>query len=57
MGNSFGKSELHLYGLVSCFVASKIEDRRPIRMYEVVNEAGHGKFNKDKILAAELILH
>jgi hypothetical protein len=52
-----GKSELHLYGLVSCFLASKIEDRRPIRMYEVINEAGHGKFSKEKVLAAEQILN
>ncbi len=55
-GHSLGKSELHLFGLVSCWVASKLEDRRPIRMHEVINEAGHGKFQKDKILTAELVL-
>jgi Cyclin, N-terminal domain len=39
--------------LVSCFVASKLEDRRCIRMNEVLREAGHGKFTRAEITAAE----
>jgi len=61
LGFSLNKSDLHLYGLVSCFIASKIEDKRPIKMNEVIKEAGHGKFSLEKILEAErdiyLVLH
>ena len=47
------KKDLHLYGLVSCFVASKLEDRKCIKMSEVLKEAGHGKFTKEEIIIAE----
>lgn len=47
------KKDLHLYGLVSCFIASKLEDRKCIRMNEVLKEAGHGKFTRQEIILAE----
>ena len=44
---------LHLYGLVSCFIASKLEELYPIRMESVIREAAHGKFHHDEIVNAE----
>jgi len=44
---------LHLYGLVSCFIASKLEEIQPIRMESVLFEAGHGKFQHHEIVEAE----
>ena len=44
---------LHLYGLVSCFIASKLEEIQPIRMETVLQEAGHGKFQHAEIVEAE----
>jgi len=52
-GITLDKKDLHLFGLVSSFIASKIEDRRCIRMNEVLKEAGHGKFTKLEIIGAE----
>jgi len=34
-------------------VASKLEDRKCIKMNEVLKEAGHGKFTKEEIIIAE----
>ena len=49
----YHSDDIHLYGLVSCFIASKIEEPKPITMEEVLNQVGHGKFDQDEILLAE----
>jgi cyclin B/cyclin A len=51
--NGMSQRDLHLYGLVSCFIASKLEELYPIRMEQVLFEAGHGKFSHTEILEAE----
>jgi hypothetical protein len=45
--------DLHLYGLVTCFISSKLEELYPIRMEQILYEAGHGKFSHVEILSAE----
>ena len=49
----YHSDDIHLYGLVSCFIASKVEEPKPITMKEVLNEVGYGKFNQEEILQAE----
>ena len=49
----YHSDDIHLYGLVSCFIASKLEEIQPIRMESVLFEAGHGKFQHHEIVEAE----
>ena len=49
-----GKEELHLIGLTSVLLSSKLEDVKPIYMSQVVQDAGHGKFSKSQVLDKEL---
>lgn len=48
------KEHLHLIGLVSVFLSSKMEDIEPIALDDIMNNAGHGKFKKPMLLAMEL---
>ncbi len=45
--------DLHLYGVVSMFLASKLEDVVPMFMKEIVRDATHGKFTSNEIIKAE----
>ena len=47
------RSDLHLIGLVSVYISSKFEDVIPIRMANVLKDAGHEKFAKNNILLME----
>lgn len=47
------KDDLHLFGLVCCFIASKIEDCFNITMQEIISDAGHSRFNLKQINEAE----
>jgi hypothetical protein len=47
------KGDLHIFGLVSIFLASKIEDVIPIFMTGILESAGHGKFKKHQVIEAE----
>lgn len=45
--------DIHLYGLVSFFIASKLEETQPISMESVLFDAGKGKFQHAEIVYAE----
>ena len=46
--------DLHLYGLVACFLASKMEDSAyGITMEEILFRAAHGKFSLIDVTTAE----
>lgn len=47
------RTKLHLIGLVCIFIASKFEDIRPIRLRQILVDAGHEKFSKEEVLAME----
>lgn len=47
---SVSREDLHLYGVVSIFLSSKIEDVIPIFMTDIVRDASHGKFEKEEII-------
>jgi len=53
MGTTIETKDLYLYGLVIIFMASKLEDIRPIILDELYNEAGHKLFSKEQIVKAE----
>ena len=38
------REKFHLIGLCSLFISSKIEDVVPIRMKNILRDAGHNKF-------------
>eukprot|EP00347_Sterkiella_histriomuscorum_P013950 403362738 len=48
------KSDLHKIGLVSILISSKYEDVFPIRMSQILQDAGHNKFNQQQILDLEV---
>ena len=41
------KHELHEIGLVTILLSSKFEDVIPIRMGQILRDAGHNKFSKE----------
>jgi hypothetical protein len=43
-------NDLHLYGVVSLFLSSKVEDVVPMFMKEIVRDATHGKFTPKEII-------
>lgn len=45
--------DLHLLGIVSMFIASKMEDIIPIRMYQITNKISHGKFSEKAVIKKE----
>eukprot|EP00347_Sterkiella_histriomuscorum_P019391 403341808 len=47
------KTDFHIVGLTSIFIASKYEDVQPIFMRQILNEAAHGKYDKSQILLKE----
>ncbi len=47
------REDLHLFGVVSVFLSSKIEDVVPIFMNDIIRDASHGKFSKQQIIDAE----
>ena len=49
----YHSEDIQLYGLVSCFIASKVEETEPIEMTQVLFEIAHGKFRHREILEAE----
>ncbi len=53
LGVKLDKHHLHLYGIVSIFIASKFEDYSPITLQQVIEDAAHLKFNQTEILQAE----
>ena len=48
------RQDLHIYGLTSIFIASKIEDQIPIYMSELIKNAGHDKFTIENVRETEL---
>jgi hypothetical protein len=52
-GVEMSKGDLHLYGLTSIFMSSKLEDIDAITLHQIVNTAGHNKFPRDRILECE----
>lgn len=48
------KQDLHLYGLASIFIASKMEDSIPIFMNELIKDAAHDKFTIENIRETEM---
>lgn len=51
------KEDLHLFGLTSIFIASKLEDLIPIRLGHIVRDAAHNKYKKEEIRLAELEIY
>lgn len=47
------KQDLHLVGLVCVFISSKYLDVYPIRMRQILEEAGHNKYTQKQVLEAE----
>jgi hypothetical protein len=47
------RTSLHQLGLVSVLISSKFEDVKPIRMNQILRDAGHSKFKLDEILEWE----
>lgn len=45
--------ELHLIGISVMFIASKVEELRPLRFHEIFEEIGKSKFSKVEILSKE----
>lgn len=39
-------NDLHLYGLTSIFISSKLNDYVPIFLSQIIEDAGHNKFTK-----------
>lgn len=48
-----GLEQLHILGLVSMHLSSKLEDIYPIRMTQIVRDAGHNKYQVSDILNTE----
>ncbi len=46
-GITSNKNDLHLTGMLSVFIASKMEDVRPIPLKALKEDAGHGKFKSN----------
>ena len=46
--------DLHLIGIVSIFIASKLIEVYPIKLYRVIEDIGKSKYQKDLILNVEL---
>jgi len=46
-------SDVHLIGIVSMFIASKMEDIYPIRMSHIRTKISHGKFSESEIIKKE----
>lgn len=44
MGFQIDKNDIHLIGLTCILLSSKYEDVVPIRMHQIILDAGHGKF-------------
>eukprot|EP00347_Sterkiella_histriomuscorum_P013697 403363713 len=47
------KKDLHLIGLVSVLISSKYEDVYPIRMSQILQDAGHNKYSQQDVLNGE----
>lgn len=47
---------LYLIGLAALFISSKYEDIVPIRMKQIIEDAGHLKFNLNQILKMERLI-
>ena len=52
-GEIVDRSGLHQLGLVSVLISSKFEDVKPVRMSQILRDAGHLKFRHDEILEWE----
>lgn len=50
------EDDLHLTAIVSIFIASKIEDDRPIRLWDVQQTLGHQKFDQKTIEKKEWLI-
>lgn len=46
-------SDIHLIGLASIYISSKIEEKIPLRLTHVVNNLGKNTFTKDEIIEME----
>ncbi|CDW84539.1 n-terminal domain containing protein [Stylonychia lemnae] len=53
LGRVLDKGDLHLIGLVTILISSKYEDIYPIRMQQILKDAGHNKFQQSEILDQE----
>ena len=47
------KSDLYIIGLVCLFIASKLEDTKPIKLEQIIVEAGHMRFSQEEVLVVE----
>ena len=46
-------SDIHLIGLCSIYLASKVEEKVPLRLTHIVNNLGKNTFSKDEIIEME----
>ena len=46
-------SDIHLIGLCSIYLASKVEEKIPLRLTHIVNNLGKNTFSKDEIIEME----
>jgi hypothetical protein len=53
LGFAIERTDLHLIGLGCFFIGSKYEDVRAVSMAQILQEAGHNKYNKRDILDYE----
>eukprot|EP00347_Sterkiella_histriomuscorum_P020311 403338295 len=53
-GQCMSKEDLHIYGLTSVFIASKLDETYPVCMSQVLEEAGHNKFSHEEVLRSEI---
>ncbi len=49
----FSENELHLIGMVSIYMASKMEDIIPLHMVHIKSKIGHDKFTQQEIIMME----
>jgi len=50
------QSDLHLITMAALFIASKYEEIKPIRLGCLLSQIGHGKFSKQQVLSAEMLI-
>lgn len=53
IGVNIPKSELHMVGIVSIMLSSKLEDVIPIFMDQIIEDACHGKYSRPQIVEQE----